>query len=55
MAAPEAVEQGAAEPLLQRLDLVADRRLRHVQRVGRAREAQVARRRLEDHQRVQRR
>ncbi len=48
-------EQGGAEALLQSLDLMADRRLGHAQLLGGAGEGQVAGRRLEGAQGVERR
>ena len=54
LAAPHAMKQRHTEPLLERLDLVAHRGLRDVQRVGRTREAQVTRRRLEHDQGIER-
>ena len=49
-----AVEQREAKLLLERADLVAERRGRHVQLLGRPGEAQVAGDRLEGFQRVER-
>ena len=53
-AAAHAMKQRHAEPLLERLDLVAHRSLRDVQRIGRTREAQVTRSRLEYDQGIER-
>lgn len=49
-----AEEQRLADILLQKLDLVADGRLRHAELLAGAGEAQVPRHRLEDAQRIQR-
>jgi len=54
-AASLALEQGQAEPLLQQLDLIAHRRLRHAELGGGAGEAAMARRRLEGPDRTERR
>ncbi len=54
-AAPVAHEEPHAEPVLERGDVAAYRTLRDTELLGCAREARVARRRLEDAHRVERR